>query len=289
MGPAAPLGFGAVTSAATDHRFHPESEAEVALWLTGTGTPIPHPERAGPSNYLRVGDQHILIDVGNGVAGRLAGLEVDLAQLTHVFITHHHVDHNADLAYVMLSPWLRRRETPYRPPVIFGPPGTREVVDRLLAAQELDMRYRVPHGFDPGQLTPPVVELEDGDRVGGAGWSCVPFRVEHDPVEHAFGFRFEIDDVVLVFSGDTRPCSAVTEHAMGADVLVHEALLPGFGIPEYHSSAADVGRIARTAGVSHLVLTHLIPGHLDDELWLREVTPEFQGRVTVGADLLRIF
>ncbi|MGA0108329.1 MAG: ribonuclease Z, partial [Candidatus Nanopelagicales bacterium] len=40
--------------------------------LTGTGSPIPDPHRAGPSTLVQCTGQNILIDCGRGVAMRLA-------------------------------------------------------------------------------------------------------------------------------------------------------------------------------------------------------------------------
>src|SRR5437773_408543 len=67
----------------------------------------------------------------------------------------------------------------------------------------------------------------------------------------------------IVYSGDTRPSTALTEAARGADLLIHEVggldaqadrvHLPG------HSTAGEAGRIAAEAGVRALALTHIPP------------------------------
>ena len=50
-------------------------------------------------------------------------------------------------------------------------------------------------------------------------------EVRHaQPYLTCLGFRFETDDGVIVFSGDTRPCDEVIELARGADLLVMEAV-----------------------------------------------------------------
>lgn len=44
------------------------------------------------------------VDCGNGVLYQLAKLGIAPREITHVFITHHHVDHNADLGYLLVAP-----------------------------------------------------------------------------------------------------------------------------------------------------------------------------------------
>ena len=50
------------------------------------------------------------------------------------------------------------------------------------------------------------------------------FRVHHDPVKPAVGYRFDYKGNVVVVSGDTAKSDSVIEHAKGADLLIHEAL-----------------------------------------------------------------
>jgi ribonuclease BN (tRNA processing enzyme) len=77
-----------------------------------------------------------------------------------VFITHHHVDHNADLGYLLVAPWTLKGH--HRAPVVLGPPGTFEYTRRVLAAQDFDLRVRRHHGYVPATAAPAVVELNDG-------------------------------------------------------------------------------------------------------------------------------
>lgn len=258
----------------------------VQAWLTGTGTPVVIPGRCGPSNVVRCGDQVMVVDCGNGVLYQLAALGIAPRQITHVFITHHHVDHNADLGYVLVAPWVQKGE--HHPPVVLGPPGTLEYTRRVLAAHDFDVRARLSHGYRPELLAPRVVELDDGDVVDGDGVRATAFRVEHTPVDPALGYRFDTAEVSLAFSGDTRPCDNLIRHARGVDVLVHEALFPGFGFPDYHTLSTDVGTVATRAGAGRLVLTHLIPGDREDHEWLDHARRGYDGPIEVGHDLLAV-
>ena len=48
--------------------------ASTKLYILGTGTPNPNPERAGSSYLLLVEDKPYLIDFGSGVVRRVAAL-----------------------------------------------------------------------------------------------------------------------------------------------------------------------------------------------------------------------
>jgi ribonuclease BN (tRNA processing enzyme) len=60
-----------------------------------------------------------VIDCGNGVARQLVFAGVPLSKLRHIFLTHHHSDHNADYGNLILLSWtagLRTRVDSWGPP-----------------------------------------------------------------------------------------------------------------------------------------------------------------------------
>src|ERR1041385_2926945 len=80
--------------------------AVTRLILLGTaGGPRPQKARAAPAQVILRNNVAYVIDCGDGVARQLALAGVPLRALRHVFITHHHSDHNADYGNLILLAW----------------------------------------------------------------------------------------------------------------------------------------------------------------------------------------
>ena len=277
------------------------------LILLGTGGgPTPKAHRAAPAQALVVDGRIYVVDCGNGVARQMALAGLALRDLAHVFVTHHHSDHNADVGNLMLLAWAADLASRVD---FHGPPPLGRMMDQFLALNDYDIAIRTADEGRPPlggliaahEFTGDGVVLED-DRV-----RVTAALVDHPPVSPAFAFRFDCADRSIVFSGDTRPCENLVRLARGADVLVHEvmhlAAVDRIAFAESnaktlrahilasHTSSADVGAIATAAGVGTLVLTHFVPGGdpaMTDEAWLAAVRPHFAGQLIAGCDLMEL-
>jgi ribonuclease BN (tRNA processing enzyme) len=110
------------------------------LILLGTaGGPSPKKTRAAPSQIIVIGDRGYVIDCGNGVARQmqLAGV---FDTLRHIFITHHHSDHNADLGNLILLEWGTALKTPVD---AWGPPPLTHMMKLFLEMNEPDISVRI--------------------------------------------------------------------------------------------------------------------------------------------------
>ena len=265
----------------------------------GTGSPLPDPDRAGPSTLVSVDDQHLLIDCGRGVLMRLAAAGVGAAQLSAVLITHLHSDHLTDLNDVITTRWISTFES--TPLTVVGPPGTQAVVDSIESMLRADTGYRLAHHDDLTEAPiTEVIELTEGpvELPGGPRITAAP--TDHRPVEPSVAYRIEHDGRAVVLAGDTVPCTGLDSLARGADILVHTAIRADViaNIPiarlndvcDYHSSIEQAADTAERAGVSVLVLTHHVPAHppgQGDEV-AAIASRNFSGRIVVADDLTTV-
>ncbi len=277
----------------------------ITVTLLGTGSPMADPNRAGPATLVQAAGEHFLVDAGRGVLMRLAAAGVPVSQLRAVLITHLHSDHITDLNDVITAMWITTFEpTPLR---IIGPPGTREVVDHLLAALGPDIGYRIAHHADLTE--PPLLEITETDGVGqpvvlDGEVTVTSSPTDHRPVEPSVAFRFDHGDGAarrsVVVAGDTVPCEGLDALCAGAQALVHTVIrkdiIANIPIPrlqdtlDYHSSPEEAAQTAARAGMDTLILTHYVPaippGGGDD--WRELAAAHFSGRVELGDDLHQI-
>ena len=271
----------------------------IDVTLLGTGSPIPDPNRAGPSTLVQAGGQALLVDAGRGVLMRLAAAGLGADRLSAVLVTHLHSDHLTDLNDVITSRWVLSMAP--NPLPIIGPPGTAEVVDALLASLRRDITYRMDHHDDlTWEPEVQVTELTEGVAWQADGVVVTAAPTDHRPVEPSVAFRVDHAGAAVVVAGDTVPCATLDELCAGADALVHTVLradvlsaVPNARIQDildYHSSVEQAAQTAARAGVATLVLTHYVPAipPRGEGEWRALAEAHFPGRVEVGDDLLRV-
>ena len=249
--------------------------------VCGSRSPLPHPRRAETCILINAGGSYYVIDVGDGSASNLRSYGVNLGKIKAVLLTHLHSDHISDLADIHMGTWVAQSRTKRLD--VYGPSGVEFVTKGFEDAYKLDFKYRNEHhgdevapinivGFDPHpvDLLTPVVINENGLKV-------TAFKVPHDPVKPALGYRFDFKGRSIVISGDTSYSENLITYAKDADVLFHEAqanhileIMKGVAnkagnpltakilddITTYHTTPKDA---AKVANVDHLVFYHLTP------------------------------
>jgi ribonuclease BN (tRNA processing enzyme) len=277
-----------------------------------------NPERAQPSHVVMYDDTPILVDCGEGAMRQLKRAGIEFRNVRDIFLSHHHFDHIGSLfACFGLNMMIQRRETL----TIYGPPGTQQIVDGLIAA------CNVPNeiGFGvPGQRLPhprdfvDVCEIVPGDviEIGELKVTCCEnthYRTESKFGEEGYlslSLRFDAPDRSILYTGDTGPSETVAKFAKGVDLFVGEMMdvdktmakvremnpqmsderiqQIGEHLSRHHLSPEQLGEMATRAGADHVVAVHFAPGLLSPETiptYTKRVQSTFSGEVSLGVDL----
>lgn len=263
---------------------------EDALFVitTGTGAPMPDPNRAGPQVVVVANGQKLVFDTGPGSTRNIETTQIGVGEIDAVFLTHFHSDHIGDLGELFLKRW--GTDGISTPLPVYGPPGVERVVEGFELAYELDKGYRIAHhgeeampssGFGGDPITFDLGESFESSEVvySKDGVEVIAFNVDHFPIVPAVGYRVNYQDRSVVISGDTIFTESLVGHAMNADLLVSEVLHHDLSllvsaataeiegnasavaedIIDYHITPGQVGEWATRSNVSHVLATHILP------------------------------
>ncbi len=269
------------------------------LIVLGTGTPIPDPQRSGPSVAIVANGQAYLFDAGAGVVRRAAAAAqqprfaaLDATRLTRLFITHLHSDHTLGYADVILTPWVVGRKEPLE---VYGPTGLKQMTEHLERAYKEDIAIRTTglEHLDGTELRVNVHEIAAGQIYQDENVTIRAIPVKHGSWPEAFGYSVDAGGRTFVISGDTSPVSTIADACRGCDVLVHEVysavgLAQRSGTTDYHTqfhtSTRELAEMASRSKPKLLVLYHqLFFGRTDSDLE-NEVRQRFSGVVVSARD-----
>jgi ribonuclease BN (tRNA processing enzyme) len=272
----------------------------VTLQVLGSGGPELQDKRAS-SSYLvwRAGVPRVLVDSGGGSALRFGESGATMSDLDVILLTHLHVDHTADLAALVKSSFFEDR---HRKLPLFGPdgnqffPSTTRFVQTLFASSDGAYRYlgdflnpnaTGSYLLEPHNVTP--AEHEVRQIYDAEGIRVFATTVVHGSVP-ALAYRIDLDNVSIAFTGDTDGNNGNLERlAHNANLLVaHNAVPEGAtGVERsLHMPPSVIGKIASTASVRQLVLSHRMLRTLGHETEsLAAIHTSYTGSVTFADDL----
>ena len=244
------------------------------LTALGTGTAAPSPTRVCAAYLVEAGETILLLDCGSGAVHRMSQLGIDWMAITHIAITHFHVDHTSDLATLFLA-W-RYGAIPWReqPVVLLGPPGTVDLFARADAFAGGSLRV-LGYAIDVRELAEGEVTILPGDV------RLQPRKVPH--TAESVAYSIEHAGRRIVYTGDTGRDPGLGAWSVGCDVLLAECSLPDSMRMETHLTPEGCAELAADAQPRALVLTHFYPPV--EQVDIRAVVAtRYAGPVTLASD-----
>lgn len=246
------------------------------LTILGSGTIVPSLTRAPPAYILRVAGKRLLIDLGPGTPRRMVEAGASILDTDVICLSHFHPDHVADFVPLIFASKYAVGNYRTRDLTVIAPPGFGEFYAGLI---EVFGDWIVPEAYR--------LDIREADGTAVDLGSCLVTTAPANHNPESIAYRFEGDGTALVYSGDTDWSHDLIALARGADLLLLECSFPDDMKVPGHLTPSEAGRLARDAGVSHLVLTHFYPPMEDVDI-VSLVGGFFSGRITVAEDLMVI-
>jgi ribonuclease Z len=234
------------------------SPDNLTVVLLGTGVgPLVNLEQFGASTLVEAGDIRLLFDCGRGATMRLTQIGVNPGSISRLFLTHLHSDHVIQIPDLLLTGWLGtggRGTGRLVPLTVWGPEGTRQMMDHLQQAFAFDihMRRDVDEKIQGNGIKVVSHDIAQGVVFDEQGVKVTAFLVDHGVVAPAFGYRVDYRGRSVVLSGDTRVSETLIAFSKRVDVLVHEVVDPEVirarlpnaeAIIAHHTTPEDAGAI----------------------------------------------
>ena len=285
-----------------------DTAIQVVLLGTASG-PTFDARRIGIGTLVRAGQELLLFDAGRAVSTGMVRAGIPPADVTKVFLTHLHSDHIVSVPELYLFPWSQGRNKPFQ---IWGPEGTRAMMDHLQEAFAFDIHVRrdVDEKFPADGIKAVATDIREGVVYEANGVKVTAFLVDHAPVAPAFGYRIDYRGHSVSLSGDTRPSDSLVKASEGVDVLIHsigrwkqdpvlsgppDELLPGSrirrsqakAIAEHHTDGEEAGRIFQRVRPKLAIFSHY-GNNIDVPNTLRLVRQTYAGPVEFGEESMTV-
>ena len=275
-----------------------KSYESLTLIAVGTGGMYENPNRAGPCLAVALAEEIVLVDVGRNSAAALRSARIPVSQPTTVYLTNLMPEHTLGLVDLLVTGWLDGRTSALQ---LVGPPGTRDLADRLTTAHAPEIRLQAEAlGLETAGARFEAREIRSGSDGARGGISVESLELPGGPTP-TLAYRFSAGGRVLVTAPVGWGREALTEFARGANALVRDAVfVPDPELVEelqidldpqrlqreaaLQTAIEEVGGVAEQAGVRTLVLVRLRPPPVYDLQITSVVGKRFDGRIVLPED-----
>jgi len=250
------------------------------ITILGSGTCVPSLVRNPCSFIMQTGEQNLLFDCGPGTMRRLLEIGISISEISHIFLSHFHPDHIGELASFLFALKYPAPPKHQRLLTIVAGEGVKAFFDRLKTV------------YGNWIVLPPdrfrVIELDttDADQHAFPSFTVASMPVAHRPESLAYRIVDEAGRA-LVYSGDTDVCDGLVALSADAELMICESALPDDQKVDGHLTPSRAGRIAQSANVRRLVLTHFYPA-CDDADIENQCRSTYNGKVILAEDLMTL-
>jgi ribonuclease Z len=253
------------------------------LIVLGSGTSVPHPQRAASAHWLETDSGTLLLDASSACVHRMAQENLDWVNLDAIWISHFHLDHVGGLAPFLFgtkhAPQTKNRRKPL---TIFGGRGLK----KLFRAFDEANSYKLLKQPFPVEIR----EVAPRSRFEILpGLQAQTFSTPHTRESLALRLT-DTSGVSLVYTSDTGHTDALCKFAEGVDLFMMECSFRRNKPIETHLELKDAMRLAHMAAPRRVLLVHLYPewDGVDiateaKQLWPGETIGAFDGlRLSIG-------
>ena len=250
------------------------------LTILGSGTSVPHPQRASPAHWLETNNGTILLDISADAPHRMAQEALDWTNLDSIWISHFHLDHMGGVAPLLFGmKWAPQTQSRTKPLRIFGPEGLRDIVETVSESNN--------YGLLEQPFPVEIVEV-----ASNASFEIVPginattLKTPHTKESLALGLKDD-DSQLFVYTSDTGFSENLGPFAKHARLLLMECSFRRNKPVQKHLELADAMRLAHECAPEKLVLTHLYP-EWDKVDLAAEARPLWSGETIEAKDGLQL-
>lgn len=250
------------------------------LTILGSGTSVPHPNRASSSHWLETPKGSLLLDISADAAHRMAQERLDWPNLDAIWISHFHLDHMGGLVPFLFGlKWAPQTQSRTKPLQIFGANGVRRIVEAMNDSNNYGLL----------ELAFPVQIVEvgpDADFEILPGLAAKTFSTPHTEESLALRLKDE-DSKSFVYTSDTGFSEDLVPFAKDVDLLLMECSYRRNKPVKKHLELEDAMRLAQQCSPKKLVLTHLY-AEWDDADLVAEARELWPGETIEAKDGLQL-
>jgi ribonuclease Z len=282
----------------------------IRLVVLGSSASAPSKD-ALPSCFAVKYGPVLMFDCCEGAQKQMMRYGISYSKVKAIFVTHLHADHFLGIFGLAQTMNLSGRKEPL---LIFGPRGTKEMVETVFSAKGLSVDFEVKaRDVSSGKIfEEELFEVRPfAVKHGGPSLGYVleqkPYRRFDEKKAKAAGVKGRLftelqekgkaviggktvkyEDVTYVqegkkiaYTGDSLPCPSIASNAKNASLLVHDACFSSgdaeMAKDKKHSTTVQAAQAAKAAGAKRLLLTHFSNRYDDRGKLLeeaREIFPE---------------